>query len=173
MALITEDGTGLATAESLCSVADATAYHANIGNVAWAALASDAIREQCLRKATLYMEGYYREKYAGFRKTSVQSLSWPRAWVPMKDSPSGYGKFVAYYPTTIVPVQVVNACASLALRASAGDLAPDLDRETLSEGVGGINVTYRAGAPQFVRFREIDLMLSPYLAPGGPVIVRA
>ena len=46
MTLIVEDGTGLANAESYVSVADATTYHANIGNTAWAAITSDATKEQ-------------------------------------------------------------------------------------------------------------------------------
>jgi hypothetical protein len=47
MALIVEDGTGLANAESYVSVADATTYHANIGNTAW------AVYRQSLRDITL------------------------------------------------------------------------------------------------------------------------
>lgn len=172
MALITETGTGDPAAESLCSVADALAYHAARGNDAWALLITSA-QEAALRQATAYMESYYRERYAGFRQSVTQALCWPRAWVQIKDAPSGYGRFAAYYPQNAVPVLVANACASLALRASTGALTPDLDRETLSEGVGGISITYREGAPQFVRFREIDLMLSPFMLPAGTSLVRA
>jgi hypothetical protein len=54
-----------------------------------------------------------------------------------------------------------------------GELAADLDRETLTEGVSGINVTYRAGTPQYIRYRLIDLMLKPYLMDAGATLVRA
>lgn len=51
MSLVTEDGTAKADAESYCTVAFATTYHSDRGNAAWAALASDTVREQLLRPA--------------------------------------------------------------------------------------------------------------------------
>ena len=44
MALIVEDGTGLANAESYVSVADATTYHTNYGNTAWTAIIRSTAR---------------------------------------------------------------------------------------------------------------------------------
>jgi hypothetical protein len=85
MALIVEDGTGLANAESYVSVAAATTYHANVGNTAWAAITSDTTKEQLLRKATDYMVAQYRLQYAGCRRYSTQSLDWPRLYVPLID----------------------------------------------------------------------------------------
>jgi hypothetical protein len=176
MALIVEDGTGKPDAESFISVADATAYHAARGNAAWAALASDTLREQALRKGTDYMEQMYRERWAGTRLTATQALSWPRYMVPMKDAPGGYGSWPAYYPQDEVPLIVAHACAELALRAAAGELAPDIDRVTTREKVGPLEVEYAAGAAPYVRFRAVDNMLTPFFGAGGGMniaVIRA
>jgi hypothetical protein len=158
MALIVEDGTGKADAESYISVADATAYHAARGNAAWAALASDAVREQMLRKATDYMEQAYSERWKGERATTDQALSWPRSGVHGVDS-------------DVVPSAVSRACAELALRAISGDLAPDLSGQVKSETVGPISVTYADGARQQVKFQAVDSMLSALLE-GSSITVK-
>lgn len=164
MALIVETGTGDTAADSFCSVADATAYHAAMGNTAWAALASDTVREQLLRRATVFMEGLYRDRYAGFRKSTTQALCWPRSLVPMKDAPiSVSGHFFSYYDNSSVPVAVKNACAELALRAATNDLLADQKRAKLSVNVGGIATTYDRFSPQTVQYKAIDAMLRPYL----------
>jgi hypothetical protein len=167
MSLIVEDGTGLANAESYISVADATAYHSARGNAAWAALASDTIREQLLRKATDYMMQVYRLSWGGSRKTSTQALDWPRYDVPMQDAPSGYGAYPAYYDDDIVPVEVKNACAELAFRASVADLSPDIGQRVLREKVDVIEIEYADHGPQYATYRAIDNMLAPFLAAGS------
>lgn len=167
MALVVEDGTGLANAESYTSVAEATTYHADRGNAAWAAVANDGIREQLLRKATAYMQQNYRLRWASFRTTSTQALDWPRAWVPMPDAPYGYGSWAAYVPFNVVPTEVKRACSEMALLAIAGDLNPPLERATASEKVGEIAVTYDLRAVEYKRYRAIDQILSPYLTAGA------
>jgi hypothetical protein len=166
MALVVEDGTGRADAESYISVASATSYHAARGNTAWALLASDTIREQLLRKATEYMLQEYRALWASFRVTVTQALDWPRAWVPIPDAPSGYGSMAAYVANNIVPVEVQRACAELALLASTTDLNPPLERTTSSEKVGPVEVTYDKTAPERKRYPQIDQMLQPYIIGG-------
>ncbi len=167
MALVVEDGTGKADAESYVSVADATAYHLAQGNAAWAAIANDTLREQALRRATSYMEQVYRMSWAGSRVTNTQALSWPRAWVPVKDSPGGYGGFPDYVAQDVVPVQVSRACAELALRAAAGSLAPDLGAQKKSTTVGPISVTYADGTRQTTKYRAVDNMVSIYFGGSG------
>ena len=167
MALITEDGTGLATAESYTSVAAADQYHSERGNSAWALLTT-AAKEQALRLATDYMVQTYRLRWAGYRVTAVQALDWPRYFVPIKDSPGGYGTLPAYYPYNTIPAAVASACADLALRASSGTaLAADLDRPTIEESVGPITVKYAAGARQALVYRAVDNLLNPMLKLGG------
>ena len=163
MSLIVEDGTGKADAESFISVADATTYHAARGNTEWAALSSDTVREQKLRIATDYMEQLYRARWAGYRKTTTQALSWPRYEVPLEDVGYGY----AYYDSDSVPQIVKNACAELALRAIDGDLSPDIEQRAKREKVGDLEVEYDSNAPAFTQYRAIDNMLSVLLKVGG------
>jgi hypothetical protein len=175
MALIVEDGTGLADAESFASVADATAYHAARGNAAWAALASDELREQLLRRATDYMEAFYRTQWAGCRVKSTQALSWPRYDVPLPDVLS-LGNERQVLASDIVPKPVKNACAELALRAITADLAPDIGRQKSSVSVGPIDVTYSESSAPFTRFRAVDNMVAVFFGDAGGMnlkVVRA
>ena len=158
MSLIVEDGSIVTGAESYISVADASTYHSNRGNAAWAALATDAIREQCLRKATDYMEQAYRSRWQGCRIGETQALSWPRYDVNVE----GYD-----VDSDVVPTAVKNACAEFALKAATAELSPDLTQGVVSESVGQISVTYDKSSPQATRYKAIDAILSPYLKAGG------
>ncbi|AKJ28834.1 DnaT-like ssDNA-binding protein [Caldimonas brevitalea] len=171
MALVTEDGTGRADAESYCSVAFADTYHDARGRAAtWTALQLD-VKERCLRLATDYMLQAYREAWAGQRATFDQALDWPRAWVPKKDAPSGYASHAAYYASDAVPVEVQKACAELAFKAATGtDLAPDIGPQVTSKTVGPISVTYAAGARQQVVYQAVGGLLAPLLAHSGSQI---
>ncbi|RFP19187.1 DnaT-like ssDNA-binding protein [Duganella sp. BJB475] len=165
MTLIVETGVGLANAESYISVADATTYHANRGNSAWAALASDIVREQLLRQATEYMVGRYRDNWKGQRTGIVQALDWPRYNVQLPDV--GFGAIAAYVPWNVVPVEVANACAVLALQAISGPLAPNLERTIKQDTVGPLTTIYADGAPEKPRYTAVDNMLKAYLAGSG------
>ena len=158
MALEVEDGTGKSTAESYISVADASSYHTARGNTAWAALATDALREAALRRATDYMRQAYRSRWQGYKVNEDQALDWPRYDVEVE----GYA-----IDSDIVPTEIKNACAELALRASAADLNPDLTQGVAREKVGQIEVEYDKASPQFTRYKAIDAILSPYLKAGG------
>jgi len=158
MALIVETGSIIADAESYCSVADATTYHAARGNTAWAALATDALREAALRKATDYMTQAYRSRWQGARYTETQALDWPRQGVVRDSWAVGYDE---------VPTEVKYACAELALKAATADLSPDLTQGVTREKVGQIEVEYDKSSPQRVRYAAIDAMLAPYLKSGG------
>lgn len=163
MALIVESGTGLASAESYCSVAFATQYHADRGNAAWAALASDTLREQYLRRATEYMVAVYRQLWKGYRAYQVQALDWPRAYCPIPDVVGGTGSFSVYVPMNEVPVVVQRACAELALRAITADLLGDLEQATIREKVGPLEVEYDPNSPQRKRYPQVDRLLKPFL----------
>lgn len=165
MALIVEDGSIVAGAESYVSVADALTYHTNRGNAAWLAVATDTIREQLLRKATDYMMQMYTERWKGYRKSGAQSLDWPRSFVYAQSyvQAQGLGAYPYLVPDTIVPPEVKNGCSELALRAIGGLLAPDLERQAKQEQVGPISVTYDDASEYYTKFRAIDAMLSQYL----------
>jgi hypothetical protein len=171
MALIVEDGTGKADADTYCSLADATSYHAAMGNTAWAALANDTLREQALRRAAAYMVQTYRTRWAGYRVSKTQALDWPRYDVPQSDTVDGDG--AAYYANNVVPVEVRNACAELALRASAGSLLSDEGREVLEQTVGPITTKYARGGDQSKRYTAVDALLAGLLeSPKGGVMMR-
>lgn len=152
MALIVEDGTGLATAESYVSVADADAYHTKMGATGWTG--SDAVKEAALRKATQYIDTEYL--FIGEQVNyPTQRLEWPR------------------YVDKDWPIRnVVEACCELALRALSSDLRSDTeDRSVKSEQVGPIAVTYsdsqQAGQ---VRYPTVDKLLRPYTRGGAGTV---
>lgn len=160
MALITEDGSGVAGAESLCSVAVADAYHAARGNTAWAALTTTA-KEQALIKATDYMQQKYRPMWAGLRRYSTQALDWPRVEVPRRDIGD-------YYPIDIVPIEVQHACADLASRSSGGTvLLADQSREVVEQTVGPITTKYSQGSSPSKKFVAVDAMVAMFMKAGS------
>lgn len=165
MSLIVEDGSGVAGAESYISVAAADTYFNNVGSDAWAGL-STTEKEQALRKATLYISGEFRDRWAGVRVSATQALDWPRYLVPVRDAPGGT-RYPTFYPNTTVPLGVQYACAEAAVRASAGDLAPDLTRGVLTETVGTLSVEYDPNSPELPRYHAIERMLTPYLKFSG------
>lgn len=172
MALVVEDGTGRADADSYATLEAALARHTALGNAAWAAIASDALREQALRRATEYMVGTYRLRWSGVRKSTTQALDWPRDAVPLPDSPGSYHGDRDYFPSNQVPQEVVNACIDLALKAATSTLAPDLGRAVRRRKVGPIDTEYEPGASQVTQYRAIDLALAPFLrnASGGAMM---
>lgn len=173
MTIVVEDGTGKADAESYCDVAYADNYHSKRNNTSWAPLTT-ALKEAFLRNATEFMIGLYRMRWLGRRVLTTQALDWPRVGVVIKDFessgfPGSYGLYQVDY--TIVPVEVKNACAELALRASKGELAPDRTQKIISETVGPISVTYDKDAPAQVQYRQVDAMLKVYLQGGGSMMM--
>lgn len=163
MALIVEDGTGKADAESYTSVADADSYHTLRGNIdAWSDVDD---KEVLLRSATDYMLQVYRSRWKGYRTNEVQALDWPRAWVENPDSPFAYG--VAYYADDIVPVEVVNACSELALVANGGALLNNLTEGQSSVKIGPISVTYDDQGREQTKYASVDAMLKVFLILSG------
>ena len=164
MSLVVETGAGLSTAESYVSVADADAYHAARGNTTWADLDDLEQKEPALRRATDYMMQVYRTRWKGVRMQAEQALDWPRSGVYTEPFMHGaVGEYPYLVPDDIVPVEIARACAKLALKAVSADLAPDLARQTKREKVGPLEVEYADGAVQYVRYRDVDGMLAPYL----------
>jgi len=167
MALTVEDGTVVAGAESYITVAAADTYFSNRGNAAWAALTT-AQKEEALRRATDYMIQAYRSRWKGFRKDGTQALDWPRSFVYLEPFVHGIvGTYPYLVADTIVPTEVKNVCAELAVKASAAALAPDLERAVQSETIGPISVTYDGASPEYTRYRAADMLLRPYLTGSG------
>ncbi|HWS73670.1 MAG TPA: DnaT-like ssDNA-binding protein [Quisquiliibacterium sp.] len=160
MTIIVETGAALTDAESYITVADADTYHAARGNTAWASLSTGS-KEAALRKATDYMTGAYQGRWKGERATSAQALDWPRTGAVA----NGYE-----VASDAVPAAVARACAELALRASAADLSPDLERGVRRERVDVIETEYDTTSPQATRYRAVDQLLAAYLTGGGAFV---
>lgn len=161
MSLIVETGTGAADSESYASVSDADTYHSKRGNTLWATMTT-AEKEESLRRATDYMEQVYRTLWNGVRVNNVQALSWPREYVelePVYDATTTDG----YYPADAIPNEVKNACIEMAFKAASGELAADIDRVTVKEKLGPMEVEYDKNQPPYKKYRAIDNMLRWFL----------
>jgi len=163
MALTVEDGTGLADAQSYISVTDADTHFSARGITLWDTLL-EAEKEQALTRATDYMVQAYRTRWLGERVLSTQALDWPREGVEVDGFEIDAG---------FVPAEVKRACAELAFKAASGELAADLERETLREKVGPIEVEYNPNGLLYKRYRAIDLLLAPYLQQIGSNVFRS
>lgn len=146
----------MATAEAYVSVADADARQTSLGITAWTG--TDAAKEAALRRATAFMEQRYRTRWKGTKLYRSQALSWPR-----------YGAIVDSWDvdSTIVPTDVANACADLAVTALSETLNAAQERAVIREKVGPLETEYDPYSSQAKRYPAIDQMLAPYLQGGG------
>lgn len=110
MALVTEDGTGLADANCYIDTTFADAYFADRGVAAWSSLTPD-VKANCCIKATDYIDTRWGYLFQGDLLTTTQALQFPR------DAFTG------------IPTQLKKAVAEYALRASTADLAPDIEQD--------------------------------------------
>lgn len=171
MALIVEDGTQVANANTYASLAYASTYFSSIGKADdWGNLADQTA---VLIRAQQYMYRVYHNSWAGYRVANSQALDWPRVWVPILDVAGGFGPYPNYIAVTTIPDQVKQAQCELALRFGVnGDLITDLPQQVLSEQVGSVKVTYDPSSPGFTIYREINLILSALLANSNSANTR-
>lgn len=132
MALTPEDGTVVAGADSFIAVADADTYLAALGLTNWATLLT-AEKEQALRRATQFMEQAFRCRWKGWRVSELQVLSWPREGVVVDNFTVA---------SNVVPTEVQQVCAELALKSVDGDLNPDITPGVVREKVDVLEVEY-------------------------------
>ena len=146
--MVVEDGTGLANADALISVAYADDYHAARGN-AWAGTQTE--KEQAIVKATDYMNVML---WAEGRLTDTQAL-----FVP--------------FEVSAFPDAIKRACAEYALRARSaileqdGEAGPPVVSETKQVADLQKSVTYSTAASQRNARRSYpaaDRLIAPYLA---------
>jgi hypothetical protein len=111
MALVVEDGTGLANANSYASVADADAYHELRGNSVWTE-AADSDKEIALVRATDYID---LSSFKGEAEEPGQALQFPRHDLYNRNGEQVGGT---------VPVEIERACYEYALSSftASGDL---------------------------------------------------
>lgn len=161
MALIVEDGTGLSTAESYISVADADTYIAAYkgADALWDA-ATEADKEIAARQATQYIDGLYNWK--GVVLTSTQALDWPREGVYDERDLLVEG----------IPTNLENATAEVMFLVINGEtLVTNVDRskQTTREKVDVIEVEYEAGATQQTSYPTVSRLLSGYTLSSGRI----
>ena len=160
MALIVEDGSGLSTATSYVSLADAGTWHAARGNTAWAS-ASEAAREVALVRATAALDMH---EFVGLRESNTQALAWPRYNAVDRDG----------FEITGIPTGLKSAVCAAALveLSSSGALTPAMDRSswTQREKVGPVEIEYKAGAPARTNYTEISGYLAGLVRTGVKVV---
>jgi hypothetical protein len=167
VAFLVEDGTGLAGSTSYVAVATATSYHADRGNTAWAAIASDALRQVALIRASQAIDHMGQERFPGTRHSTTQGLDWPR-----DDAYDLEGNEL-----TLVPTPVVNATCEGALleAATPGILSPSLERGgriKLERVEGAVTVEYDTSAPSTTNYTTVTRALAPVLNGSGLGVVR-
>lgn len=162
--LIVEDGTAKVDAESFCSVDFADDYFLRRMVTSWASLTLSQ-KEADLRKATDYLEQEFRLRWAGYKYTSTQALSWPRWEVYNVDTAYGYYGWTNYVGYNTVPEVVKKATAELALKASRGDLSTDVSRLKDRVKVGPVDITYsHSDWNQNKIYTVVEGWLAPFLA---------
>lgn len=119
MAIVVEDGTGLADAETYVSVSDCKAYLDARGRVSWGQLA-EAAQEASLRNAADYLDARYGSRLQGYRLKTTQALYWPREGVEFDNT---------VWDPAPLPTPLIRACCeAAALSASGTDLFQPLER---------------------------------------------
>jgi len=165
MTIIIEDGTQVVGAESYVTTDFCDTYHANRNNTGWAAIASSTLKEGYIRQAMAYLETNFRGRWKGTRVTSVQMLDWPRWGCQIDDVTLGQ---VAYYiPYNVIPLQLQNVVAELALFAVAGFLDPNLQQGIITKKVGPLAVTYDPYSPQSPRYPIVNGYLRIFMTAGN------
>lgn len=163
MALIVEDGTGLANSESYVAVADLTAYATKWGLTGFPSDTTKA--EVLLRTATRAIDSLY--DFIGDKASDTQALEWPRTG---DDAPA------------LVPTAVKNATCEMAYVYLTSDpLAPlaagDSGLTELTKEVDALKVTkkWSDGAYQptaTLSTRKVSILLQDllYSTPGGYMV---
>jgi hypothetical protein len=154
--VIVEDGTGKSDADAYCTLAFANAWHLSRGITLWATM-SDAEKEAAIVRATHFMTQRYRLRWLGTRRFDTQALDWPRYNVQLPDVD------ILYVQSTVVPVEVQQACAEMAFKAAAGDLTPDEGQRVKRQKVDVVEVEYADGSRPTKRYVAVDRLLAPYL----------
>lgn len=160
MSLVIEDGTGLSTAESYISVADATSYFTAYGNLAvWSALSSTT-QEQLLRKSSRDLDLLYGKSYLSDPLTSTQALLFPRTTFT-----DNLGRDV-----TGIPVALARAVAELAILNNTTDMtgvaSTDGNVKLKKTKAGDLEQQIEYFLPTSANsaaLRKLNLMLAPYL----------
>lgn len=163
MALVVEDGTGKADANTYVDAATAAARIAELyPSAPFLALSPTSKQEALLLRAERYLATTYRGKWDAARTSATQALDWPRTGVVDAD-----GYLIA---ADQVPDQVVEAQVEAArLLANGVNLDGSLDRggAVKATKLGPLEVEYFEGAPGGATTPTLDAMLVGLVTGGG------
>lgn len=165
MALVLEDGSGVATAEAYESVTNFAIYWSLRGVTSIPG--STANHEEALRIGTQYLDAVYGRRYRGRRKSRTQALHWPRELV--------WDDQDLEITSATIPVELKSALNEVAYRQRTGTvLLPDV---AVTDGgvllkrirVGDIETErrYGGGAGLGPLMRLVDAILKPIILPDG------
>lgn len=164
MALVVEDGTGKANAESYVSAADCAAYAVKLGLSFPGGETSELSKcEAALRRATQWIDMTYCQRFKGHRTypATPQALEWPRyeVWIEALQRYTIIGE---------IPAAIVSATCEAAIReyATPGCLSKDNDPrgKISSYQAGSVSVSYTTSSASASQFPKIDAILAPLMA---------
>jgi len=146
VAIIVEDGTGVAGANSYVTVAEFQAYALARG------ITIIGNPETLLIRAMDYIESL---DYCGHKLTYTQTLQWPRYGVWVDSIP---------YQVNVIPIELKNAQMQTAISIDSGvDPLSTIPRVIHSASVGPMSVTYEDGS-HTETIRSINASISKLIA---------
>lgn len=160
MSLVVEDGTIVSGAESYVTVADADAYFLKLNNSVWDALDVED-KEAGLRAATQYIDSTYN--FIGCLVSNQQPIMWPRT-----AAIDNAGRLLSI---TTIPQRLKDATCEAALQHNSGALLASTDRETSSEKVGSIEVSYFQGQNS-KKYPLVNVLLKDLVSGGAGKLTR-
>jgi len=168
VALVVEDGSGLADAESYVSVDDADAIYAAFGGPAQWGAAATSDKERWLRLGCRYLDQKYGRRWVGSRANQSQALDWPMADVEDDD---GY-----CLDSDVVPEQIKRANVYAAFVYAEGndplatsETSGELTKKFTKVGPLIISKEYESGQSSVRRYPLIENEVSEFITTGSPV----
>lgn len=170
---IVEDGSVVAGANALVSVASADQITENYGNPSSWSGASTAQKQNAIRQATRYLNFHY--SWDGYKYDVNQLVQWPRTNMTDEDGND--------IDIDIVHEQVKEACAYLAVKVMDGDtLLEDFDNESkvkrTKDVIGPITeereYAHEGESPEKT-YQVVDILVAPFILEGttyGTELIR-
>lgn len=174
MALIVEDGTGMAGAEAYVSVADADTYISRSASAAaWAAKTTPE-KEALIVQGARLLDAV---PWTGYKAVLNQPMAWPRVAVPYAGVfGAAFPARPGFWPEGSIPVEVKNANSELARLCIEGDRSADVEgagMKSVKVGQGALEVEFDATTRATLLGRVVPVMLADFVqGTGGKGTVR-
>lgn len=146
--IVVEDGSQVVGANSYVSEAELSTYATDRG------VTISGTAAVLLIEAMDYVESL---DFLGYKLTDTQALQWPRADV-RKDK-------IYWYDTDEIPQRLKDGLCEVALAVDAGNSPiADVERTTIMEKVGDLQVQYKPGSSANTVVKKIGTKLNPLLS---------